>query len=126
MVEISCETDFATTTKVFKDFVEDIAMHIAALNPSYIVRDEVPKEIIESEAKIFQKQMENEGKPSSIIEKIVSGKMNKFYNESCLIEQNYYRDSSYTITDIINQCIARIGENITVKRFVRYETGELG
>lgn len=123
MVEISCETDFAATTKVFRDFVKDISMHIAAINPSYIDRSEIPKEIIESEKSILYKQMENSDKPAAIIEKIVRGRIDKFYRDYCLMDQTYYRDSAYTVKDIFNQCIAKIGENIIINRFVRYETG---
>nr|WP_122011602.1 translation elongation factor Ts [Maliibacterium massiliense] len=124
LVEVNCETDFVAKTDQFKAFVRDIAMQIAAANPQYVSRDEVSADHIEKEREILRVQALNEGKPEKIIERMVEGRIEKFYKEVCLLEQPFIRDTDKTVKDLINEQIATIGENISVRRFVRYEMGE--
>ncbi|UQZ32086.1 elongation factor Ts [Paenibacillus sp. PK3_47] len=124
LVEINCETDFVGKTESFKEFARDIAMQIAAANPLYVRREEVPAEAIEKEKEILKAQALNEGKPEKIIEKMVEGRINKFYEEHCLLEQSFVKDSDKTVSQLLNEKISTIGENITIRRFVRYELGE--
>ncbi|ADO56099.1 translation elongation factor Ts [Paenibacillus polymyxa] len=124
LVEVNCETDFVAKTDQFKDFVRDIAMHIAASNPRYVRREEVPQEEIEKEKEILKAQALNEGKPEKIVEKMVEGRIGKFYEEFCLLEQSFIKDPDKTISTLINEKISTIGENISVRRFVRFELGE--
>ncbi|HHW70173.1 MAG TPA: translation elongation factor Ts [Clostridiales bacterium] len=124
LVEVNCETDFVAKTDEFKDFVRDIAMHIAAMNPKYLSREEVPEEIINKEKEILRTQALNEGKPEKIVDKIVDGRLNKFFEENCLLEQPFVKDPDKTIQDLVNEKISTIGENINIRRFVRYERGE--
>ncbi|MGG4220825.1 translation elongation factor Ts [Paenibacillus jamilae] len=124
LVEVNCETDFVAKTDQFKEFVRDIAMHIAASNPRYVRREEVPQEEIEKEKEILKAQALNEGKPEKIVEKMVEGRIGKFYEEFCLLEQSFIKDPDKTISTLINEKISTIGENISVRRFVRFELGE--
>ena len=124
MVEVNCETDFVAKTDDFKTMVRDIAMHIAATNPQYLTKDEVPEEVLEKEKSILKAQALNEGKPEKIIEKMVEGRINKFYQEICLMEQSFVKDPDKTITQLVNEKISKIGENIKVRRFTRYQMGE--
>lgn len=124
LVEVNCETDFVAKTDEFKTFVRDIAMHIAATNPKYITREEVSAAEIEKEREILTQQALNEGKPEKIIEKMVDGRLDKFFKEICLLEQSFVKDPDKTIQVLVNEKIAKIGENINVRRFVRYELGE--
>ncbi|WP_025684953.1 translation elongation factor Ts [Paenibacillus maysiensis] len=124
LVEVNCETDFVAKTDQFRDFVRDIAMHIAALNPRYVRREEVPQEEIEKEKEILKAQALNEGKPENIVEKMVEGRIGKFYEEFCLLEQSFIKDPDKTISTLINEKISTIGENISLRRFVRFELGE--
>lgn len=124
LVEINCETDFVAKTDQFKEFARDIAMHIAASNPRYLRREDVPAEVVEKEKEILRAQALNEGKPEKIVEKMVEGRINKFYEEVCLLEQQFIKDPDKTIQDLVNEKIATIGENISIRRFVRYELGE--
>ncbi len=124
LLEVNCETDFVARTDEFRSFVKDVAMQVAAANPQYISREEVPAELIEKEKDILRTQALNEGKPEKIVDKIVDGRIEKYYKESCLLEQAYIRDTDMTITDLLQDKIAKIGENISVRRFVRYEMGE--
>ncbi|WP_225999350.1 translation elongation factor Ts [Paenibacillus sp. BJ-4] len=124
LVEVNCETDFVAKTDQFKDFVRDIAMHIAASNPRYVRREEVPQEEIEKEKEILKAQALNEGKPEKIVEKMVEGRIGKFYEEFCLLEQSFIKDPDKTISTLINEKISTIGENISLRRFVRFELGE--
>ncbi|HHY90931.1 MAG TPA: translation elongation factor Ts [Clostridiales bacterium] len=124
LVEVNSETDFVAKNDEFKQFVKDIAMQIAAANPQYISREEVPQEVIEKEKEILKAQALNEGKPEHIAEKMVAGRLEKFYKEVCLLEQPYIRDPEISIQDLLNQKIAKIGENLTIRRFVRFEVGE--
>ena len=124
LVEVNCETDFVAMTDGFKTLVKDIAMHIAAANPLYINRDEVPAEIIAHERDILKAQAMNEGKPENIAEKMVEGRVEKYYKENCLMDQVFVKDGEQSITDLIKSSIAKMGENISIRRFVRYNLGE--
>ena len=124
LVEVNCETDFVAKNADFQALVKDIAMQIAAANPLYVRREEVPAEIIEHEREILRAQAINEGKPANIAEKMVEGRVEKYYKEVCLLDQIYIKDGDLTISDIIKANIAKIGENISVRRFVRYQLGE--
>lgn len=124
LVEVNCETDFVALTDQFKEFVRDIAIHIAASSPRYVRREEVPQEEIEKEKEILKAQALNEGKPEKIVEKMVEGRISKYYEEYCLMEQSFVKDPDKTIAALLNEKIATIGENISIRRFVRYELGE--
>jgi elongation factor Ts len=124
MLEVNCETDFVAKTPEFHSFVRDLAMQIAAANPSYLSRDEVPASILDHEREVLRAQALNEGKPEKIIDKMVEGRVNKFYAENCLLEQAFIKDPDKSVTDVVNGQISKIGENIIVRRFVRYQMGE--
>lgn len=124
LVEINCETDFVGKTDQFKEFARDIAMHIAAANPKYVRREEVPAEELEKEKEILKNQALNEGKPEKIVEKMVEGRINKYYEENCLMEQAFIKDPDKTINTLLNEKISTIGENISIRRFARFELGE--
>ena len=121
---MNCETDFVAKTDEFKAFVREIALQIAASNPKYLRREDVPQEEIEKEKEILRNQALNEGKPEKIIEKMVEGRIAKFYKEICLLEQTFIKDPDKTIEIIVREQIAKIGENISIRRFTRYELGE--
>jgi elongation factor Ts len=124
LVEVNCESDFVARTEQFQNLCHEIAMHIAALDPRFVRREEVTPEILEREREIYRAQARASGKPDNIIDKIVNGKMEKFYEETCLYEQHFIKDESISIKDLIAQRIAVIGENISVRRFVRFKVGE--
>jgi elongation factor Ts len=124
LVEVNCETDFVAKNEDFQDFTKNIAMHIAATNPLGIAPEDISQEIIEKEKEIYRAQALEMGKPENVVDKIVEGKLNKFYEESCLLNQPYVRDTDMSIADLLNELIAKIGENISIKRFVRYQIGE--
>ncbi|MFC7679575.1 translation elongation factor Ts [Paenibacillus sp. GCM10028914] len=124
LVEINCETDFVGKTDQFKEFARDIAMHIAAASPKYVRREEVPADELEKEKEILKAQALNEGKPEKIVEKMVEGRINKYYEEYCLLDQSFVKDPDKTINTLLNEKISTIGENISIRRFVRYELGE--
>jgi len=124
LVEINCETDFVAKNDDFKDFAKNVAMHIAATNPVGIRREDVQQELIQREMEIYRAQAREMGKPEKMIEKIAEGKLEKFFKDSCLMSQAYVRDPNITIADLLNNMIAKIGENITIKRFVRFQIGE--
>lgn len=124
LVEINCETDFVAKTDAFVQLGKDVAMQIAAANPKYVRIEEVPVEDVEKEKEVLRAQALNEGKPAQIIEKMVEGRVKKFYQDVCLMEQAYVKDSSMTISQYINEMILKIGEKISIRRFVRYEMGE--
>jgi elongation factor Ts len=126
IVEVNCESDFVARTEAFQQLCHDVAMHIAALDPRYVRREDVTPEMLEKEHEIYREQARATGKPEPVIEKIVAGKMEKFYEENCLYEQHFIKDESMTVGDLINQHIAKLGENITVRRFVRLKVGEAG
>lgn len=125
LVEMNCETDFVAKTDDFKEFTKNMAMHIAATNPVGISPEDVPQTIIEREKDIYRAQAREMGKPEKMIDKIAEGKLNKFYKDSCLLLQPYVRDPSVSIQDVLNDLIAKIGENITINRFSRLQIGEL-
>lgn len=124
LVEVNCETDFVAKTDQFKELCHDIAMHIAASRPEYVSRDEVPPEVIEQEKSILRAQALNEGKSEKIVEKMVEGRIEKFYKEVCLLDQPFIKDPDITVQDLVTQAIATIGENIAIRRFARFELGE--
>jgi len=124
LVEVNCETDFVAKNEDFQEFAKNIAMHIAASNPLGIRPEDVPEEIIENEKSIYRAQALEMGKPENILDKIVEGKLKKFYQENCLLNQPFVRDPEISIADLMNDLIAKIGENITIKRFMRYQIGE--
>jgi elongation factor Ts len=124
MVEVNCETDFVAKNEDFQEFAKNLAMHIAAINPVGIREADVPEEVINREREIYRAQALELGKPEKMVEKIVEGKIQKYYKENCLMNQAYVRDNTLTIADLLNEMIAKIGENIVIKRFVRYQVGE--
>jgi elongation factor Ts len=126
MVELNCETDFVAKTTQFKSLAHDIAMQIAAMNPQFVSRDQVPQDVLQKELEIYTSQAENEGKPAQIAEKIAQGRLDKYFQEVCLLEQSFIKDSGKTIRDIIDEATAAIGEKISIRRFQRYHLGEDG
>jgi elongation factor Ts len=123
LVEINCETDFVAKTDGFLDFTKNVAMHIAAASPLGVVPEDIPEDVIAKEKEIYKAQALEMGKPENMLDKIVEGKMNKFYKDSCLMNQIYVRDTSLTISDLLNEMIGKTGEKITIKRFTRYQIG---
>ncbi len=124
MVEVNCETDFVGRTEQFGELVHNIAMHIAAANPACVRREEMPAHLLEKEKEIYRAQALETGKPEKVIEKIVEGKVEKYFKETCLLEQAYVKNPDITITDLLNDKVAQIGENISIRRFARYQLGE--
>ncbi|BCU82077.1 elongation factor Ts [Polycladomyces abyssicola] len=124
LVEVNCETDFVAKNAEFQAFVKDIAMQIAAMAPKYVRREEVPAEEVEKEREILRTQALNEGKPEHIVDKMVAGRLEKYFQQVCLLEQPFIKDGDKTIDQLVKEQIARIGENISIRRFVRYELGE--
>jgi elongation factor Ts len=124
LLEVNCETDFVARTDQFKTFVKDIAMHIAAAQPQWVRPEEVPAEVIAKEKEIAIAQMASQGKPQAVMEKIAEGKIKKFYEDSCLMQQIYVKDTSKTIEQLLKETIAVLGENITIRRFARFVLGE--
>ena len=125
LVEVNCETDFVAKNDDFKEFAKNIAMHIAATNPVGIRLEDVPEETINKEKEIYRGQVLEMGKPEKIVDKIVEGKLKKYFKENCLLNQDYVRNPDMTVADLLNEMIAKIGENITIKRFARFKIGEL-
>jgi elongation factor Ts len=123
MVEVSCETDFVAKTDDFKDFARDIAMHVAASNPVAIQREEVSAEMVKREKEIYKQQALESGKPEQIVDKIVTGKIDKYFSEVCLLEQSFVKNPDLTVQDLLNEVIAKMGENIAIKRFARFQVG---
>ncbi len=123
LVEVNCETDFVARTDEFQNLVKDIAMQIAAMNPKYVSREDVPEEVIEKEKAIYREQALASGKPEHVVDRIVEGKLNKFFEEVCLLEQTFIKDDSKKVKDIITEAIAKLGENIRVARFARFQVG---
>ena len=124
LVEINCESDFVAKTDDFQTFAKNIAMHITAANPAGLNPEDVDPKVIEKEREIYRAQMLEEGKPANIIDKIVEGKVEKFYKDVCLMSQQYVKDPQKTITEVLKETIGKIGENIQIKRFVRFKIGE--
>ncbi len=123
MVEVGCETDFVAKTDDFKAFAKDIAMHIAAVNPLALSRDEVPSEVLQREKDIYINQALESGKPPQIVEKMIGGKVEKYLAEICLLEQKYVKNDQLTIQDLLNELVAKMGENISIKKFARFQIG---
>lgn len=124
LVEINCETDFVARTPEFQILLKDIAMQVAAANPRYVRRDEVSADELEKEKQIYRQQALESGKPEKIVDKIVEGKIERFYSEVCLLEQSFIKDPDKKVLDIVNEAIAKFGENIQIRRFARYQLGE--
>jgi len=124
LVEVNCETDFAARSDDFQGLVKDIAMHIAAVNPLYVKREDVPAEVLEKEKEIYKDQARASGKPEKIIDKIAEGKLESYYEMACLYDQKFVKDPNITVKDLINNLVGKIGENIQVRRFSRFKTGE--
>jgi elongation factor Ts len=124
LVEVNCETDFVARTSEFQSLLKDVAMQVAAANPSFVRREEVPAEQLEKEKSIYRQQALESGKPEKVLDKIVEGKIERFYSENCLLEQAYIKDPDKKVLDIVNEAVARLGENIQVRRFARYHLGE--
>lgn len=124
LVEVNCETDFVAKTDDFIEFAKNIAMHIAASHPVGITPEDVPAAVVQREMEIYRAQALEMGKPEKMVDKIAEGKLNKFYKENCLMNQAYVRDPNVTVADVLNEMIAKIGENISIKRFVRFQVGE--
>ncbi|HSR13990.1 MAG TPA: translation elongation factor Ts [Thermodesulfobacteriota bacterium] len=124
MVEVNSETDFVAKTDEFQTFARDVAMHIAAANPPYVRREEVPEAVLEREKEIYRVQAREAKKPEKIMDKIVQGKLEKYYTEVCLLEQPFVRDPDVTIQDLLNSLIGKLGEKIEIRRFVRFQVGE--
>lgn len=124
LVEVNCESDFVARTEDFQRLCHDVAMHIAALDTRYVRREEVTPEILDREREIYKAQARATGKPEAVVEKILNGKMEKFYEENCLYEQHFIKDESITVGDLVSQLIHKLGENISIRRYVRYKVGE--
>ena len=124
LVEVNCETDFVAKTDEFSSLVKNIAMQVAAANPQYLTPEDIPDKALEKEKEIFREQARSSGKPEKVLDKIIEGKMKKFYSEVCLLDQPYIRDSEKSVSDLIKETVAKIGENISVKRFQRFQLGE--
>lgn len=124
LLELNCETDFVSKTDEFKTLVKELAMQIAAAKPEYISREDIPEETISIQKDLYTEQAKKEGKPDKVIDKIIEGKINKFYQQICLLEQPYIRDEEKRVTDLIQEIVAKLGENIVVKRFSRFQVGE--
>lgn len=122
LVEVNCETDFVARNEQFQQFVKDVAMQVAAASPQFLDKDDVPQELIDKEREIIASQAGD--KPANVVEKMIAGKINKFYQEVCLVEQVFVKNDKLTIKDYLNDIIAKIGENIKIRRFVRYQIGE--
>jgi elongation factor Ts len=124
LLEVNIETDFAAKNEDFQQFAKDIAMQIAAMKPQYVRRDEVPADVVEKEKAILKAQALNEGKPEAVVDKIIEGRIDKFFKQICLEEQQFIKDTDKTVQGLTTELIARIGENIRIRRFTRYEMGE--
>lgn len=124
LVEVNCETDFVARTREFKDLVKDISMHVAAADPQYLRRKDIPKEIVRKERDILRIQAQEMGKPEKVIDRIVEGKMERYFSEVCLLEQAYVKDLDVTVGDLLNSLVGKIGEQISIRRFTRYQLGE--
>jgi elongation factor Ts len=124
LVEVNCETDFVARTDEFQAFVHDIAMHVVATSPQYVSIEDIPEDVLEREKATYRKQMEGEGKPDHILERIIEGKLTKFYQDVCLLEQPFVKDEDKKVGDLVQEMIASLGENIVLRRFVRFQVGE--
>jgi elongation factor Ts len=126
LIEVNCETDFVAKTEDYQTLCRELAMQVAATNPTYVGRTDVPQETIDAEKSVLETQARNDGKPEKVIDKIVTGRLEKFYKDICLLEQPYIRDSEQTVQDLVNEYISKLGENIVISRFYRFKIGEQG
>ncbi len=124
LVEVNCESDFVARNEEFQELVKNICLHIAAANPQYLSSEDVPQKILDDEKEIIREQFKNSGKPAEIVEKIVQGKLSKYYQEACLLEQPYIKEDKMAVKELVTSFIAKFGENIVIRRFARYELGE--
>ena len=124
MVEVNCETDFVARTEQFQSLVKELTMQVAAADPQYVAREDIPAEVVAAQEAHFKADAETADKPAQILERIISGKMEKFYNEACLMEQPYIRDPDISVKELVDRANATLGENVVVRRFVRFELGE--
>jgi len=124
LLEVNCETDFVAKTEEFQELAQDLAMHVAAATPVYLKREDVPAAVVEKEKEIYMAQARESGKPPAVLDKIVAGRVEKFYAETCLLEQPFIKDPAIVITDLLSQKIAKLGENISIRRFARFRLGE--
>jgi elongation factor Ts len=124
LVEVNCETDFVAKTEDFQNFVKNVAMQIAAANPQYVRREEIPEKVLDKEREIYRAQALESKKPEKVIDKIVEGKLERFYSEACLLEQTYIKDGDLTVKEVLDALIGKIGENIQIRRFSRFQLGE--
>jgi len=124
MAEVNCETDFVAKTNEFQAFVKDVVMQITASNPSYIRREDIPSEVLEREKTIYRNQARDSGKPEKILDKIAEGKLEKFYQEVCLMEQSFIKNTDITIKELLEELVTKLGENIVIRRFARFQLGE--
>jgi elongation factor Ts len=124
LVEINCETDFVARTSEFQEFAKDVAMQIAAANPFVVAREQLDQNVVDKELEIYRAQAREQGKPENILERFITGKLEKYYQEVCLLEQSFVKDPNRTIKDLLNERIAKLGENMVIKRFVRFQLGE--
>ena len=124
LVELNCETDFVARTEQFQQLGKDLAMHVVAARPQYLNRENVPPGVVEHEKGIYREQMATSGKPAAVVDKIVEGKLEKFYQENCLLEQSFIKDPSVTVKDLVAQKISKIGENMNIRRFTRFQLGQ--
>ena len=124
LVEVNCESDFVARNEEFQELIKNIAMHIAAANPKYISSEDVPQEVLEEEKDIIREQFKDSGKPSEIVEKIVQGKLSKYFQEACLLDQPYIKEDKMAVKELVTSFIAKVGENVVISRFARFELGE--
>lgn len=124
LVEVNCETDFVARTDDFLALAHDLAMQVAAAKPEYLVSEDIPAEVIEAEKEDYRTQMEDSGKPEHVIDRVVEGKLQKYYKEACLMQQPFIKDEGLTVQDVVTQVAAKLGENVVVRRFVRFELGK--
>jgi elongation factor Ts len=124
LIEVNCETDFVARTDEFQQLVRDLAMQVAASSPRYVRREEVPEAELENERAIYRVQAEQSGKPAQVIERIVTGQLERYYKDVCLLEQPFIKQSDRTVKDVVQEAVARLGENVTVRRFARFQLGE--
>ncbi len=124
LIEVNCETDFVAKTEEFQNLVKDLAMHVATARPDWVRRDEVPQSVIEAERRVYEAAARNEGKPEHVLDRIVEGRLEKFFQERCLMEQPFVKDPDRRVEQVVQEVAARLGENVTVRRFARFERGE--
>jgi elongation factor Ts len=124
MVEINCETDFVARNELFQAFVKDVAMHVAATNPLYLRREDVPAEIVEKEREIYKAQLKEQGKPEKVWDKILEGKLDRYYKDTCLLDQGFVKEPEKSVQQLATEMVAKLGENIQIRRFIRFQLGE--